>query len=277
MKTGTQHIFAGWLVAALMFSPAWSTAFAGEIVARGSDSTIKAVKALAKAFEAKASVKIKVEGGGSSKGAKSCLAGDVDLAFMSRAPKGKEKAAGLVGMPYAIDGVAVIVHKNNPVDDLSMDQLKAIYTRQKKKWDNGKPILPINRPATSGTREVFHNKVLGKKGVFGKGIRIKHHKSALATVSKAVTAIAYTSAGALTGKEAVTVLKINGVTPTPETLRGGAYPISRTPHFATKGEAKGDVKAFLDFVMSDEGQQIVQGVGFVPLNDVQSVASSNLH
>ena len=154
-----------------------ANARAGEIVARGSDSTIQAVQALAEAYKAKTGTAFKVEGGGSSKGAKDCLAGEVDLAFMSRQPKDDETKDGLIGMPYALDGVAVIVNKENPINNITVEQLKAIYTGKMKEWSDGKPILPLNRPATSGTREVFQEKVLGSGVEFDPGIQIKHDKA----------------------------------------------------------------------------------------------------
>ena len=164
--------------------------------------------------------------------------------------------------------MAVIVHRNNPAGDITIEQLKDIYTGKMKKWNNGKPILALNRSANSGTREVFQKKVLGKGTDFDKRIMIKHHKAALMTVSKAVTAVAYTSAGILTGDEDIKILSVDGVTPTQARLQDGSYPISRTPHFGTKGEPTGDLKDFLDFVVSDEGQKVVKDTGFVPIRDI---------
>jgi phosphate transport system substrate-binding protein len=235
-----------------------------EIVARGSDSTMGAVKALAAAFQKKTGVEIKVEGGGSSKGAKDCLAGAVPLAFMSRGPKEKETKAGLVGVPYAIDGVAVIVHASNPLDSITIEQLRDIYTGKMTKWPDGKPILALNRPESSGTREVFQKKVLGKGVEFTPRAKIKHDAAAKAMVSKAATAIAYTSAGTIKGGK-FKVLRVEGVAPTAENIRSKKYPISRTPHFGTKGAATGDLAAFLEFVVSEDGQKVVESVGLVPL------------
>lgn len=240
-------------------------AMAGEIVARGSDSTISVVQALAEAYKAKSGTAIKVEGGGSSKGAKDCLAGEVDLAFMSREPKADESKAGLVAVPYAIDGVAIIVNKANSVNDLTLEQLKSIFTGKMKQWTDGKPILALTRPATSGTREVFEEKVLGKGVEFDPSVQIKHDKASIDTVSKAITAIAFTSEGEVADNKAVKIVTVNGIAPSPATLRDNSYPISRTLHFATKGEAKTEIKPFLAFVVSDDGQKVVKKVGFVPL------------
>lgn len=225
---------------------------ADTITARGSDSTVNVVKSLADAYQKKTGV-VRVEGGGSSKGAKGCLAGEVDLAFLSRGLKDKEKDVGLVGFFYAIDGVAVIVNKKNSVDDLTVEQLRNIFTGKTGKWDNGKPIVALNRPASSGTRECFQDVVLGKNMAFGPKVKVKHHKAAMNTVRKAVTAIAYTSAGSLRKDEAIKVVKVNGVEPTPQTLNERAYPISRELHFATNGEPSSASKAFIDFVLSPEG------------------------
>ncbi len=245
-------------------------AMAGDIVARGSDSTIVAVKGLAEAYKAKTGTEIKVEGGGSSKGAKDCLAGEVDLAFMSRKPTDDETKAGLAAIPYALDGVAVIVNKANPIDDITVEQLKAIFTGNMKQWSDGKPILALIRPTTSGTREVFEEKVLGKGVEFDPSLPIKHDKVGIDTVSKSPTAIAFTSVGEVAGNETIKIIAVNGVKPTPATLRAQSYAISRTPHFATKGEAKPEIQPFLAFVVSDEGQKVVEKVGFVPLNEVKN-------
>ncbi|MHC1728797.1 MAG: phosphate ABC transporter substrate-binding protein [Syntrophobacteraceae bacterium] len=263
--SGRLYQFFGTL---LLVALVGANAAAGEIVARGSDSTISVVQALVEAYKAKTGTAIKVEGGGSSKGAKDCLAGEVDLAFMSREPKDDETKAGLVGVPYAIDGVAVIVNKANPINDLTLEQLKAIYTGNMKQWTDGKPILALTRATTSGTREVFQERVLGK-AEFDPSLQIKHDKAAIDTVSKAITAVAYTSVGELADSGTVKVVTVNKATPSPATLRDKSYPISRTLHFATKGEAKADIKPFLEFVVSDDGQKVVKKVGFVPLRELK--------
>jgi phosphate transport system substrate-binding protein len=138
-----------------------------------------------------------------------------------------------------------------------------------KQWTDSKPILALIRPATSGTREVFEEKVLGKGTEFDPSLPIKHDKAGIDTVSKAPTAIAFTSVGEVAGNDAVKIVAVNGIKPTPATLRDKSYPISRTPHFGTKGEAKPEVKPFLAFVVSDDGQKVVEKAGFVPLREVK--------
>lgn len=242
-------------------------AIAGDIVARGSDSTITVVQTLAEAYKAKTGTVIKVEGGGSSKGAKDCIEGQVDFAFLSREPKEEESKGGLVGVPYGFDGVAMIVNKANPADDFTTEQLKAIFTGNVKQWPDGKPILALIRPPTSGTREVFEEKVLGHGVQLDPSLQVKHDKVGIDTVTKAVTAIAFTSYGEVTANNDVKIVSVNGVKPSPASLRDKSYPICRTLHFATKGEPKDEIKPFLNFVVSDEGQKVVQHAGFVQLHE----------
>lgn len=116
------RMVAATVMTAVLASAALATA--GEITARGSDSTFDLMKALAAAYQQNTGNTVKVEGGGSSVGAKACLAGEVPLAFLSREVKDDEKAAGLVGVPYALDGVAVVVHKDNPVTGLTAVEAK---------------------------------------------------------------------------------------------------------------------------------------------------------
>ena len=228
-----------------------------QIAARGSDSTLHVMKALAASFEKDTGKSLKLEGGGSGAGAKGAAAGEVQLAFLSRALTPSEKEAGLVGVSYAIDGVAVIVNKENPLTDISMAELKDLYSGTAAAWKDGRPAVLFNRNADSGTREVFHELVLGKDGKFTDKAAVKHDGLLVGSVSKIPSAVAYLSVAEV-DESAVKVLTVNGIKPTAETLRNKSYPLSRTATLATKGEASGDVKAFIDFVLGAKGQAIVE-------------------
>jgi phosphate transport system substrate-binding protein len=247
------------LIGALMFT----TNARAETKARGSDSTLHVVKALAAAFAAETGKQIALEGGGSGAGAKGALAGEVGLAFLSRELTAAEKAAGLVGQPYAKDGVAVIVHQSNPAAGFSVAELKDIFTGKTAAWADGKPVVAFNRNADSGTREVFQEHVLGKEA-FSPAAAIKHDGIIVASVQKIPSAVAYTSLGEV-DEAKVKVLPVNGVKPTAATLKDGTYPLARTPTLATKGAATGDAKAFIDFVLGPRGQAVVAKEGLVPL------------
>lgn len=226
-----------------------------QITARGSDSTLHVIKALAEAFEKDGGKSIKIEGGGSGAGAKGALAGEVQLAFLSREVNAAELAAGLVGVGYAIDAVAVIANKANPATDISLVELKALFSGATESFKD-KPVVLFNRNADSGTREVFQEIVLGKETKFGDKAAVKHDGIIVSSVAKIPSALAYTSLSE--ADSTVSVLSVNGVKPSADTLRNKSYPITRTPTLATKGAATGDVKAFIDFVVGPKGQAIVE-------------------
>lgn len=226
-----------------------------QITARGSDSTLHVIKALAEAFEKESGKGLKIEGGGSGAGAKAAIAGEVQVAFLSRELNEAEKSGGLVGVEYAIDGVAVIANKASGLTDISLADLKALFSGTAETLKD-KPVVLFNRNADSGTREVFQEIVLGKGTKFSDKVAIKHDGIIVSSVAKIPTALAYTSLSEVT--DTVVALSVNGVKPSAETLRDKSYPITRTPTLATKGAATGDVKAFIDFVVGPKGQAIVE-------------------
>ena len=232
--------------------------------AQGSDSTMVLFKALAQGFEKESGHVFQVTGGGSTAGAKACLSGDKPVAFLSRALKDSEVAQGLVGVPYAIDGVAVIVNGNNDIQNVSLSELKDILSGERTAWENGQPIVVLTRNQNSGTREVLKDRVLGKDADFVASALIKHNGIMDSTVQKIPNAIGYTSFGDLK-EEGVKVLSVEGVALSREILLAGVYPLSRTLSIATKGAAEGAVRDFLDFVRSEKGKAIVLENGYVPL------------
>ncbi len=232
--------------------------------ARGSDSTINVVKALVEEFQKKSGVAIQVEGGGSGAGAKAAISGEVQLAFLSRALDEKEKAGGLIGTPYAVDAVAVVVNNDNPVSNLTLAELKDYFTGTTAAWPDGKPVVLYNRNADSGTREIFQDKVLGKGVPFAASAAIKHDGVLLSAVARIPSSLAYDGIGHVDPK-IVKVIAVNGVGPTPAAIRAASYPLTRTPTFAAKGDSSAEVKAFIDFVLSPEGQEIVVKNGLLGL------------
>jgi phosphate transport system substrate-binding protein len=256
MKTSLRLLAAIAALSAVTFARA-------EIKARGSDSTLHVVKALAAAFTADTGKSVAIEGGGSGAGAKGAIAGEITLAFLSRDLNAAEKTGGLVGYAYAKDGVAVIVHKDNTVAGLSVAELKDLFTGKTASWADGKPVVAFNRNADSGTREVFQEHVLGKDA-FSPKAAVKHDGVLIGSVEKIASAVAFTSLGEA-DESKVRIVPIAGVKPTVATLKDGTYPIVRTPTLATKGEAAGDEKAFIDFVLGPKGQAIVTKEGLVAL------------
>ena len=234
-----------------------------DLNARGSDSTMHVLKALAAAYQADTGKTINLQGGGSGAGAKSLETGEVTLAFLSRELNDAEKAAGLVGEQYALDGVAIIVHKDNPTANVSLAELKDLFTGKTTAWSDGKPVVPFNRNTDSGTREVFQGVVLGKDA-FSPTAAVKHDGVLVSSVSKIPSAVAYASL-AEADETQIKILTVNGIKPSASTLKDKTYPIGRTPTLATKGAATGEEKAFIDYVLSVKGQAVVAKEGLVPI------------
>lgn len=230
--------------------------------AAGSDSTFMVVRALAEAFERKAGIGIELSGGGSSHGAKACLAQEVQMGFLSRKLKESEIQKGLYGTEYAIDGVAVVVSPRNPIDSLTVEELQGIYSGDAG-WPDGRSVVLFNRNESSGTREVFQ-KIVMNDGAFSSEAKILHNQLMMRKISKIPTAIGYTSASDISAT--VKVLNINEVAPTSKHLLDGSYPITRTLTFVFLSEENPEVKQFLEFVLSEEGSTIIKQTGFLPLN-----------
>lgn len=239
-----------------------SSVSAEEITAKGSDSTMPLVKALAEAYQKATGNTVKLEGGGSGKGAEACAGGSVQLCFLSRDLKDSEKQAGLQGVMYGMDGAAIVVNKANPVDNVSVDQLRDILSGKTEQWPDGKPVVVFNRNEDSGTRELIQHVVL-KDAKFTDKAQIKHDGVLLSSVAKIPTAVGFTSAGDT--NDTVKVVKVDGVAPTPQTIRDKSYPLYKPLVFATKGQPAPAVKAFIDFCAGDAGQKLIAQHHYVPV------------
>ena len=253
------RVLGAWI---LGLSTLASTVSGGELTIRGSDSTIVLMKALAAEYASAAGKVVKVEGGGSGAGAKACAAGEADMAFLSRELNEGEKKNGLDGHAYALDGVAVIVNKGNPIEKVTLAELKDYFSGTTTEWPDGKPVNAFNRNADSGTRECFQTVVM-KDAKFSEKAAVKHDAILLSSVAKIDTAIGYDSACVVHAE--VKVLAVDGVAPSVKAIQDKTYPICRTLTLATKGVAAGDAKAFLDFVLGPKGQAVVSKSGYVPI------------
>lgn len=219
-------------------------------------------------------VKISISGGGSGNGIKALIDGSTNIADSSRFIKPKEvKLAverGVYPVPFAVayDCIVPVVHPDNPLKDITMDQLKAIYQGKIKKWkeigglDN--PIVVISRDTSSGTYEVWHKKVLKKKRVFPGALLQASNGAIVQAVSKNKYAIGYVGIGYL--DKSVKALTVNGIEGSEETTLNGTFPISRPLYMFTPGWPKGETLKFINFVINPEkGQKYIKAAGFVPL------------
>jgi phosphate transport system substrate-binding protein len=229
-----------------------------------------------KAFESKTGVKFGAfEVPGSGKGMEALIAGKVAVAGASRPLKPAEKAAGALGTVIGYDAVAVFVHKDNPIKDLSKEQLKGIFTGKIKNWKEvgGKDApIAVNteiQGAKRATMEIF-NELVMDKAAYGPGFKeIDLPKDQIVEVARNPNGIGTPSFGLLAAVPAdvrgkVKAIMVDGVAPTQEDIQSGAYLISRPLNLATMGPPKGEAKQFVDFMLSPQGQAFV-AKDFVPV------------
>jgi len=216
-------------------------------------------------------VDISVQGGGSGVGVASIIDGTCDIADSSRSVKpneikdAKEKGVDLHANIIAMDGIAVIVHPSNEIDKISTEQIKGIYTGDISNWSDvgGKDerIVVISRDIASGTFEAFNDLALDKEKVRPDALMQASNQGVATIVGKTPTSIGYVGLGYLSSR--VKALEVDGVMPSKETVVTKEYPLARPLYMYTNGEPTGAVKDYIDFVLSAEGQKLVEELGFV--------------
>ncbi|WPX08829.1 phosphate ABC transporter substrate-binding protein PstS family protein [Anaerocellum danielii] len=243
---------------------AYSANLSGRIMIAGSTSVQPLADELAKYFmQQYPKVSIEVQGGGSSVGIKSAIQGIVDIGTSSRELTSDEAknltSKGWHEIKIAEDGIAVIVHKSNPVSNLTIDQISDIFSGKIKNWKEvgGKDanIVVVTREEGSGTRGAFEEIVMGKAKITDSAIVQPSTGAVKTTVSQDENAIGYISLGVL--DSTVKGVKVEGVDPTEKNVKLGKYKIKRPFLFLVSKNPNKVTKAFVDFVLSDEGQAIV--------------------
>ena len=223
-------------------------------------------------------VNVSVRGTGSGNGIAALINGTCDIADASRPMKksemdsAKSKGVNPVANIIAKDAIAIIVNSKNPISEISHEQLRKIYTGEITNWKElGGPdmkITPVTRDSSSGTFEIFEEKVLNKgEEIVSSAVVQASNQAVKTTVAKTPGAIGYIGLGYI--DDSVKFLKYNGVIPSKETVLNGQYEISRPLFMYTNGTPAGLVKDFVDFVMSPEGQSIVQQVGYIAVKPTE--------
>ncbi|MCM8801024.1 MAG: phosphate ABC transporter substrate-binding protein [Candidatus Omnitrophica bacterium] len=254
---------------------------------KGSDTMVNLAQAWAEKFiEKNPGEFIAVTGGGSGTGIAALLNGSCDIAMSSRKIKEKElilaRQRGI--QPYeikvALDGLAVVVNPKNPVNKLTLEQLRQIFTAKITNWKEvggeDLKIVILSREVNSGTHVYFKEHVLRKndpnsKEEFAPTALLLPSSQAIADeVSGNPGAIGYYGMGYLSPRQkAILIAKDKNeeyVAPTVENVTNGSYPISRPLFLYTNNQPQGLVKKFIDFVLSTEGQEIVLKTDFVPIS-----------
>jgi len=253
----------------------------------GSDTMVNLAQAWAETYhKTRPDLSVQVLGSGSGVGIASLTEGTCDMADSSRKMTEKELKRirdkfGVDAKEHIVgyDALAVYVHPANPIQSISIAQLAGIYGQYGKitKWSQlgvenplADKIIRVSRQNSSGTYAYFRNAVLGKGNDYKLGsIDANGSKDVVALVSRTPTAIGYSGMGYKTPD--VKTLPVStkegqpGVPPTAENARTGAYPITRPLLIYTRGEPTGPVKEYLDWILSPEGQKIVDQLGYVPI------------
>jgi phosphate transport system substrate-binding protein len=254
-------LMAAVLVAVALTLTGCSGGVKGEITEAGSTTVQPLAEELANAFMAEhPDVKITIQGGGSAVGIKSAADGTVDIGAASRELTVDEKNLGLVEHVLARDGIAIVTHPSQTVSGLTKEQVKQIFAGEITNWSqvggSNEDINVVSREEGSGTRAAFEEMVMGKDTVITAMAILQPSNGAVrTTVAGDPNSIGFLSFGYL--DSSVKALSVDGVAGTVENAKNGTYPIVRPLLLLTKGEATGLVKEFIDYCLSDEGQQIV--------------------
>ncbi len=262
------------LVGLLFFVVSGLAFAAGSLTIQGSSTVLPIAQRAAEAYmENHPDVNISVRGGGSGNGIAALIDGATDIADASRFIKdGEVKNAfenGVYPVPFrvAYDGIAVVVNPVNSVDELSLEQIKGIYTGKISNWKevggNDMRIVVISRDSSSGTFEAFGELALDEERVTPLALLSASNGDAASKVAETKGAIGYVGLGYLTN--AVKPVKVNGVAPSVETVANGSFPISRPLFMFTNGWPTGLALDFINFILSAEGQKIAAEQGYVPL------------
>jgi phosphate transport system substrate-binding protein len=211
--------------------------------------------------------KVTVQAGGSTAGIKAAHDGTADIGMSSRALLSSE-SSGLVATVVARDGIAVIVHASNPLRALTLTQLRQIYAGTIRNWSEvggaDARITVITREDGSGTRDAFEQFVMGSQMRITPSALVTAYSGGLRKmVSQDPGAIGYVTFSQL--NPLVGALAIDGVPPSESAIASGAYRLQRPFLFLTKGPPTGPARAFIDFVLSDAGQQLARAEGLAPV------------
>lgn len=226
---------------------------------------------------------VQVTGGGSGTGIAALINGGTDICQSSRAMKENEKKVfaekqkkEVKEIPVAIDAISLYVHKDNPIQEINLEQVKTIFTGRITKWAElvkeenwkDKKIVVYSRENNSGTYLYFKEHILNNEDFASEVQTLPGTAAVVNAVSKDLYSLGY---GGIAYGKGIKFLKVKkdvrsrAVEPTPENVYKRIYPISRELYFYTAGEPTGEVKNFIDWVLSPEGQKICEAVGYFSL------------
>ena len=240
----------------------------GTVSTDGSTSMEKVIGFLSEAYmEENSAVKVTYNPTGSGSGIKAVQAGSCDIGLASRDLK-PEEATDLNGTVVAIDGIAMIVNKENPVKDLTIEQIAALYKGEITNWSEvggaDAPVVLIGREAASGTRDGFES-ITDTEDACKYNQELTSTGDVVQTVSSNPNAIGYASLASV--KDTVKLISVEGVTPSTKTIQDGSYKIQRNFVMVTKknAELSPAAKSFFEFATSSAADEWIIEAGAVPV------------
>ena len=247
-----------------------AAAVSGTVSTDGSTSMEKVIGALSESYmAANKDVTVNYNPTGSGAGITAVQEGTCDIGLSSRALKDEEKAAGLKETVLAYDGIAIIVHPDNPVSDLTLEQIAKLYTGEITNWKdvggNDAQVVLIGREAASGTRDGFES-ITGTKDKCQYRQELTSTGDVITTVSQNPDAIGYASLASI--KDSVKALNVDGVTPSEASVKDGSYKVQRPFVLVTvEGKALSSAaQSFFDYATSADAADIIAKAGAVAAN-----------
>ncbi len=252
---------------------------------KGSDTMVHLVSAWAEEFmKQHQDVELSVTGGGSGTGIAGIINGTTDICASSRKINNKEmelatgRGVSPVEVSVALDGIAVIVHPHNKLEEFSLNQLQGIFTGKVTNWQEvggeDRPILVFSRESSSGTYVFFQEHVMSRQDYAARARLLPGTSALVQGVAADIGAIGYVGLGYVREAgdrvKAVRIQNSDGepsIAPSEKTVQDGSYPIARPLFLYTNGEASGTAKDFMAFILSEQGQKIVREAGYVSIEN----------
>ena len=250
-------------------TPDNTTELTGTVVTNGSTSMESVMGSLTEAFrEVQPGIQVQYTGSGSGAGITSAQDGTADIGLASRDLKDDE--TGVKQITVAKDGIAIIVNPENPVADLTVEQIAQLATGEITNWSevggNDAEVVFIGREAGSGTRDGFES-ITGTEDACKYQNELTSTGEVIANVASNPNAIGYASLSAVEGDETVKAITVGGVAASEETVLDGSYAIQRNFNFIINesGELSDAAQAFVEWATSTEASDLIAGAGAVPV------------
>ena len=272
IKKSFYMVAASVIAAALLISCSRETG--KKVVIKGSTTVLPVTQKTAEAFRKINNVSITIEGSGSGNGIKALIDGTCEIANSSREMKAeelqsaKDKGKSVKEIALAVDMIVPVIHPSNGVNNITMAQLKAVYDGSITNWKQlgGKDenIVVISRDTSSGTYEIWHEKVMKKADVRKDALLQASNGAIVSAVAGNPKALGYIGYGYI--DKSVKTITVDKVEVTIENGKSGKFPVSRKLYmYVDENKLSPDAQKYIDFILSDEGQKLVKEAGFIPV------------